>query len=48
MQQTGRRTFLKGAGLGLAITRSIVQAHGGDAAVRSVGGKTTFELKLPV
>lgn len=35
-----------GAGLGLAITRAIVEAHGGKAAVRSVNGKTTFELEF--
>jgi two-component system heavy metal sensor histidine kinase CusS len=36
-----------GAGLGLAITRSILRAHGGDALVRSNDGLTTFELSLP-
>ena len=41
-QRTG-----EGAGLGLAITRSIARAHGGDALVRSSGGVTTFELRLP-
>lgn len=41
-----RRHDGEGAGLGLAITQSIVRAHGGQAAVRS--GKTTcFELQLP-
>lgn len=43
-----RQRSSEGAGLGLAITRSILQAHGGEAAVRSAGGKTTFELKLPI
>jgi two-component system, OmpR family, heavy metal sensor histidine kinase CusS len=37
----------EGAGLGLAITRSIVRAHGGEVSVRSAGGLTTFELVLP-
>ncbi len=37
----------EGAGLGLAITRSIARAHGGDALVRSSSGVTTFELRLP-
>lgn len=37
----------EGAGLGLAITRSIARAHGGDAVVRSSGGVTAFELRLP-
>lgn len=36
-----------GAGLGLAITQSIVRAHGGSASVRSASGLTTFELLLP-
>jgi two-component system heavy metal sensor histidine kinase CusS len=36
-----------GAGLGLAITRSIVRAHGGEAAVYSENGLSTFCLKFP-
>jgi two-component system heavy metal sensor histidine kinase CusS len=35
-----------GAGLGLAITRSIMRAHGGDAAVNSHEGVTTFWLRF--
>ena len=42
-----RQRVGEGAGLGLAITRSIAEAHGGQARVRS--GKTTcFELRLPL
>lgn len=37
----------EGAGLGLAITRSIVEAHGGRVAVASANGLTTFTVHLP-
>ena len=38
----------KGIGLGLAVTRRIVEAHGGTVAVRSAPGEgTTFAVKLP-
>lgn len=43
-----RKRDAEGAGLGLAITRSIMRAHGGDASVRSADGMTAFELRLPV
>jgi len=36
-----------GAGLGLAITKSIVAAHGGAITVASGGGVTRFEVTLP-
>lgn len=36
-----------GVGLGLAITRSILRAHGADAKVRSAHGLTAFELNIP-
>ena len=35
------------AGLGLAITRSIVRAHGGEIRCESAGGWTRFILELP-
>ncbi len=37
----------EGAGLGLAITRTIVQAHGGTIGVRSDSQATRFEIRLP-
>ncbi len=38
-----------GAGLGLSISQSIVEAHGGGINVHSVAGEgTTFEVELPV
>jgi two-component system heavy metal sensor histidine kinase CusS len=39
-----RQRTSDGAGLGLAITKSIVQAHGGSIDVASSGGKTCFEI----
>lgn len=35
------------AGLGMAITRSIIDAHKGSIDCRSADGITTFEMKLP-
>ncbi len=42
-----RQRFSEGVGLGLAITRSIMRAHGGDALVRSDQASTVFELIVP-
>lgn len=36
-----------GAGLGLAITKAIVEAHGGKAVARSENGRTRFSLTFP-
>jgi two-component system heavy metal sensor histidine kinase CusS len=36
-----------GAGLGLAIAKSIVAAHGGELAVSSANGLTRFTITLP-
>lgn len=42
-----RQRFSEGVGLGLAITRSIMRAHGGEACVRSDHESTVFELSIP-
>ena len=42
-------TKTKGAGLGLAITRRVVEQHGGVISVKSDPGKwTTFNVYLPL
>lgn len=38
----------EGAGLGLAITRLIAQAHGGEVVASSNAGTTTFTISLPL
>jgi signal transduction histidine kinase len=46
--RVGRRTASQGAGLGLAITRRIVEAHGGTVRVHSKLGKgARFVVSLP-
>lgn len=37
-----------GSGIGLAIVREIVEAHGGDVGADSSGGQTTVWFRLPV
>jgi PAS domain S-box-containing protein len=39
---------VSGSGIGLAGTRHIVEQHGGEIAVQSVPGDTTFTVRLPL
>ena len=55
-ERTRRRVFdpffttrSAGTGLGLSVTQSIIQEHGGYISVQSVQGRgTVFEVDLPV
>lgn len=46
-EDAARATERGGAGLGLAIAREIVQAHGGTIAATSSEGRTTFTIEVP-
>ena len=43
---SSRKRLADGVGLGLAITRSIIQAHGGSISVQSTDGVTIFDLQI--
>jgi signal transduction histidine kinase len=43
----GEEPAREGNGLGLFITRRVVEAHGGSVRVRSGGRRTTFTISLP-
>lgn len=44
---SARTRAASGAGLGLALARSIARAHGGDVTVESRPGRTCFSVRLP-
>ncbi|MDR1125803.1 MAG: heavy metal sensor histidine kinase, partial [Deltaproteobacteria bacterium] len=44
---SARQRSSDGVGLGLAITRSIIQAHGGNIVATSASGLTEFHVTLP-
>ncbi|XKH55539.1 HAMP domain-containing histidine kinase [Citricoccus nitrophenolicus] len=44
---TARTTREGSTGLGLSIVRSVARAHGGEAIVESVPGRTVFTVELP-
>jgi len=44
-----RNTSIPGVGLGLSISKAIVEAHGGSIKLRSTLGEgTTFTVRVPV
>ncbi len=44
---SSRKRSTEGAGLGLAITKSIMAAHHGSVQVQSTDGRTRFEIQFP-
>jgi signal transduction histidine kinase len=46
--EVSRRNSTAGAGFGLAISKGIIEAHGGKIEVHSHPGQTTFSFTIPV
>jgi len=44
---SGSTRTREGLGMGLYVVRRLVEVHGGDVALRSEGGWTTVELRMP-
>ena len=41
-------THEEGTGLGLVITKRIVEAHGGNITAKSIAGGTIFQIEFPL